>query len=280
MHQDLAAPLSQPFTTVFDFRHLQRLGAAGAARRRERRRHDVEPRGARLRRGRRPRGGLPEAAAPKTQVLKVLVLGDPATGKTSIIKRYVHNFFSNHHRTTVGVDFALKQLTVGRRAGAARVPPRVATARDRRDTTVRLQLWDIAGQDRFGAIARVRHRGVARAAAARGTLRSQVYYKDAFGAFLVYDISRPETFKTIVARGATVDERVRPLFSASSERVVSKRAATTSIRRSSGRTRSTPRSTSPTAWRCPSCSSRTSATSRTSPSTARSSTIFAGATAS
>ena len=153
------------FTTVFDFRHLQRLGAAGAARRRERRRHDVEPRGARLRRGRRPRGGLPEAAAPKTQVLKVLVLGDPATGKTSIIKRYVHNFFSNHHRTTVGVDFALKQLTVGRRAGAARVPPRAATARRRRDTTVRLQLWDIAGQDRFGAIARVRHRGVARAAA-------------------------------------------------------------------------------------------------------------------
>ncbi|EGB06322.1 hypothetical protein AURANDRAFT_13379, partial [Aureococcus anophagefferens] len=120
---------------------------------------------------------------------KVLVLGDPATGKTSIIKRYVHNFFSNHHRTTVGVDFALKQLTVGRRAGAARVPPRVATARDRRDTTVRLQLWDIAGQDRFGAIARV-------------------YYKDAFGAFLVYDISRPETFKTIVKWKDEIDSKV------------------------------------------------------------------------
>ncbi|KAH8093491.1 hypothetical protein JL720_4627 [Aureococcus anophagefferens] len=100
----------------------------------------------------------------------------------------------------------------------------------RRDTTVRLQLWDIAGQDRFGAIARVRHRGVARAAAARGTLRSQVYYKDAFGAFLVYDISRPETFKTIVARGATVDERARPLFSASSERIVRKRLEQTDRR--------------------------------------------------
>ena len=213
------------FTTVFDFRHLQRLGAAGAARRRERRRHDVEPRGARLRRGRRPRGGLPEAAAPKTQVLKVLVLGDPATGKTSIIKRYVHNFFSNHHRTTVGVDFALKQLTVGRRAGAARV------GSARRDGA-RPQGHDGAaaalGHRGSGPLRRHRARAAprrrARRRAARGTPRSQVYYKDAFGAFLVYDISRPETFKTIVARGAAVDERVRPLFSASSKRIVRKRA--------------------------------------------------------
>ena len=186
--------------------------------------------------------------------------------------------------TTTGRPWASTSPSSSSPSGAAPAPRglvrRAATARDRRDTTVRLQLWDIAGQDRFGAIARVRHRGVARAAAARGTPRSQVYYKDAFGAFLVYDISRPETFKTIVARGATVDERARPPFSASSARIVSRRAATTAIRRSSGRTRSTPRSTSPTAWRCPSCSSRTSATSRTSPSTARSSTIFAGATAS
>ncbi|RWS26417.1 ras-related protein Rab-32-like protein [Leptotrombidium deliense] len=36
-------------------------------------------------------------------ILKILIIGDLATGKTSFIKRYVHKFFSTHYRATEAV---------------------------------------------------------------------------------------------------------------------------------------------------------------------------------
>lgn len=64
----------------------------------------------------------------KEHLYKLLVIGDLGVGKTSIIKRYVHQNFSSHYRATIGVDFALKVL---------HWDP---------ETVVRLQLWDIAGE--------------------------------------------------------------------------------------------------------------------------------------
>uniref|UniRef100_A0AAV2KG45 Ras-related protein Rab-32 n=1 Tax=Knipowitschia caucasica TaxID=637954 RepID=A0AAV2KG45_KNICA len=64
----------------------------------------------------------------KEYLFKVLVIGELGVGKTSIIKRYVHQLFSQHYRATIGVDFALKVINWDSK------------------TLVRLQLWDIAAR--------------------------------------------------------------------------------------------------------------------------------------
>lgn len=67
-------------------------------------------------------------AESREHLFKVLVIGELGVGKTSIIKRYVHQLFSQHYRATIGVDFALKVINWDSK------------------TLVRLQLWDIAGE--------------------------------------------------------------------------------------------------------------------------------------
>lgn len=104
-------------------------------------------------------------------LLKVLVVGETSTGKTSFIKRYVHQFFSRAYKATIGIDFALKTLQYNE------------------NTVVRMQLWDIAGQERFGSMTRV-------------------YYKDAAGAFLVFDVSQPRTFDAVIRWKADLDSKV------------------------------------------------------------------------
>lgn len=82
---------------------------------------------------------------------KVLIVGESGVGKTSLIKKYIHNIFSNHYRATIGVDFGLKIIKIND------------------DNHAKLQLWDIAGQERFGNMTRV-------------------YYREADAAIIVCDV--------------------------------------------------------------------------------------------
>jgi hypothetical protein len=70
------------------------------------------------------------AQSGKKILLKVLVLGESAVGKTSLLERYVNNKFSMQTKSTIGADFLSKQIVV-----------------DGRNVT--LQIWDTAGQERF-----------------------------------------------------------------------------------------------------------------------------------
>ncbi|XP_014277502.1 ras-related protein Rab-7L1 [Halyomorpha halys] len=92
------------------------------------------------------------------KLFKVIIIGDPTVGKTSFIQRYVQNSFTKEYKGTVGVDFALK----------------VVHWYD--SQVVKLQLWDIAGQERF-------------------TWMTRVYYKDTHGCVIMFDLTNKNSFE-------------------------------------------------------------------------------------
>ncbi|EPQ13589.1 Ras-related protein Rab-38 [Myotis brandtii] len=154
-------------------------------------------------------------AANKEHLYKLLVIGDLGVGKTSIIKRYVHQNFSSHYRATIGVDFALKVL---------HWDP---------DTVVRLQLWDIAAagwRPRGRASSHVFftthlnccssfliaipsssfpiHQSVIHRGQERFGNMTRVYYREAMGAFIVFDVTRPATFEAVTKWKNDLDSKL------------------------------------------------------------------------
>ncbi|MHA2406632.1 MAG: Rab family GTPase [Candidatus Hermodarchaeia archaeon] len=90
---------------------------------------------------------------------KIVVVGDAAVGKTSLIVRYVKGVFNPSYIITLGVNFFVQDINIG-------------------DKTLRLQIWDTAGQERFGPV-------------------RQKYYKGARGALLVFDLANPTSFERL-----------------------------------------------------------------------------------
>uniref|UniRef100_A0A8D0LZL1 Ras-related protein Rab-23 n=2 Tax=Sus scrofa TaxID=9823 RepID=A0A8D0LZL1_PIG len=72
--------------------------------------------------------------------IKMVVVGNGAVGKSSMIQRYCKGIFTKDYKKTIGVDFLERQIQV-------------------HDEDVRLMLWDTAGQEEFDAITKAYYRG-------------------------------------------------------------------------------------------------------------------------
>ncbi len=71
---------------------------------------------------------------------KVILLGNVAVGKTSIIHQFFDSKFINQYTCTVSVDFKVKSLLVDE------------------NTTADLQIWDTCGQEIYKTITRQYYR--------------------------------------------------------------------------------------------------------------------------
>lgn len=89
-------------------------------------------------------------------VFKVVVIGDSAVGKTQLLSRFTRNEFCFDSKSTIGVEFQTRTVTI-------------------QSKLIKAQIWDTAGQERFRAV-------------------TSAYYRGALGAMLVYDITKRQSF--------------------------------------------------------------------------------------
>eukprot|EP01099_Mayorella_cantabrigiensis_P000622 TRINITY_DN1270_c0_g1_i1.p1 TRINITY_DN1270_c0_g1~~TRINITY_DN1270_c0_g1_i1.p1 ORF type:complete len:202 (-),score=45.93 TRINITY_DN1270_c0_g1_i1:616-1221(-) len=90
---------------------------------------------------------------------KVVLLGEGCVGKSSLVLRYIHGTFNTDHVVTVQASFLTKKINIDNKR-------------------VILNVWDTAGQERFHAL-------------------GPIYYREANGALLVYDITDGDSFTKV-----------------------------------------------------------------------------------
>ncbi|KZF23522.1 ras-domain-containing protein [Xylona heveae TC161] len=94
------------------------------------------------------------SAAPKpSSSVKLVLLGESAVGKSSLVLRFVNNDFQENKEPTIGAAFLTQKCNLPTR-------------------TIKFEIWDTAGQERFASLA-------------------PMYYRNAQSALVVYDLTKP-----------------------------------------------------------------------------------------
>jgi small GTP-binding protein len=92
-------------------------------------------------------------------LLKLIVVGDPCVGKTALVDSWMDRPFICSYSPTIGVDFSCRCIKI-------------------QDSIIKTHIWDTAGQVNFSSII-------------------SMYYKDCAGAFVVFDLGRESSFKSV-----------------------------------------------------------------------------------
>ncbi|MFX1395825.1 MAG: Rab family GTPase [Promethearchaeota archaeon] len=93
-------------------------------------------------------------------IIKVCLLGEANVGKTSLLYRYIENKFRDNYKATLGVNLLKKEAEI---EGFG---------------IVTIQIWDLGGQESFKSL-------------------RQLYLEGANGAFIVFDVTKKDTFDKI-----------------------------------------------------------------------------------
>ena len=102
--------------------------------------------------------------------LKFVILGEGRVGKTSLLLRYFKNKFNENEKSTINPSYYEKTEKYNGK-------------------TYELKFWDTAGQEKYNAL-------------------NAIYFQNAIGALLVYDVNIPETFEKVKGWANTLKEIV------------------------------------------------------------------------
>ena len=92
--------------------------------------------------------------------IQLIVLGDGAVGKTSLLKMYSDKQFTHDHKTTIGLDYVSKIY------------------HSPKGENIQVKIWDTAGQERFHTI-------------------THTFYKQANGIIVAYDCTNEKSFQNV-----------------------------------------------------------------------------------
>ena len=108
-------------------------------------------------------------------LFKIALIGDSATGKTSILLRFVDDFFTEDTKSTIGIDFKFVSLEL---------EPNIYG---------KMQIWDTCGSERFKSL-------------------TTSFIKSCKAFILVFDLTRQNTFKNIEQWIKTINENTSPQY--------------------------------------------------------------------